>query len=33
MIHVWLNIAILLAIVGAAVYASCLSSTTFWGDE
>lgn len=33
MIHVWLNIAVLLAIVGAATFASCLGSTTFWGDE
>jgi hypothetical protein len=33
MIHVWLNIAVFLAIVGAATFASCLGSTTFWGDE
>jgi hypothetical protein len=33
MLHAWLNIAVLLAIVGAATFASCLGSTTFWGDE
>jgi hypothetical protein len=33
MLHIWLNIAVLLVIVGAAMYASCLGSTTFWGDE
>jgi hypothetical protein len=33
MLHTWLNIAVLLVIVGAATFASCLGSTTFWGDE
>jgi len=33
MLHTWLNIAFLLAIVGAATFASCLGSTTFGGDE
>ena len=30
-IHLWLNIAVVLAIVGAVAFLSCLSSTT-WRD-
>ena len=33
LLHTWLNIAVFLAIVGAATFATCLGSTTFWGDE
>lgn len=33
MLHVWLNIAVLFVIVGLVSFASCLGSTTFWGDE
>jgi hypothetical protein len=33
MLHTWLNIAVLFVIVGLVTFASCLGSTTFWGDE
>jgi hypothetical protein len=32
-IHLWLNLAVVLAIVGAATFFTCLSSTTWFGDE
>lgn len=31
-LNIWLNIAAVLAFVGAAVYLTCLSSTTYWDD-
>lgn len=32
-IHVWLNVAAMLALVGFVVYLSCLSSTTWFGED
>lgn len=32
-LHVWMNVATLLALVGAAVYFTLLPSTTFFGDD
>lgn len=32
-LHLWMNIGVLLAIVGAATYFSCLGATSWWGDE
>lgn len=32
-LHLWLNIAVVLAVVGAALWATCLGSTNFWEDE
>lgn len=29
----WLNVGVILALVGAATYYSCLGSTTFWGGD
>lgn len=32
-IHLWINVAVVLAIVGAATFLTCLTSTTWFGDE
>jgi hypothetical protein len=32
-IHLWLNIALLLVVVGLGVYSTCLRSTTFYEDD
>lgn len=32
-INLWLNIAVLLCIVGAATFLTCLGSTTWYGDD
>jgi hypothetical protein len=32
-LNAWLNITVLLVLVGAAVWASLLPSTTFFGDD
>jgi hypothetical protein len=32
-INLWMNIAVLLSIVGVMTFLSCLGSTTFWGDD
>jgi hypothetical protein len=32
-LHLWLNIAVVLAIVGTATFLTCLGSTNYWGDE
>lgn len=32
-LNVWLNVAAMLSLLGFIVYISCLSSTTWFGDE
>lgn len=32
-LDVWLNVAAMLALTGFVVYISCLSSTTWFGDD
>lgn len=32
-LNVWLNVAAMLALTGFVVYISCLSSTTWFGDD
>lgn len=32
-LNLWLNLAVLLCIVGVAAFISCLGSTTWYGDD
>ena len=32
-LNVWLNVAVMLALAGFVVYISCLSSTTWFGED
>ena len=32
-INLWMNIAVLLSIVGVMTFLSCLGSTTFWDED
>jgi nitrogen fixation-related uncharacterized protein len=32
-IHLWLNVAVLLVLVGGATFLTCLTSTTWFNDD